>query len=449
VLTCLRISLLCIDGSDGPAKQAEKQCYEDWLQSKRDKLDKNHKLYYAPFNNEEWESKGYDMPKKPSDKGMAMLGQGGDMTAYRMKNDVGELFAVKIVKLDRMTKEEVKRTRKHVEREARTLERLTHRYVIRYHGMYEDEDEEGVGLVGVVMELAQGGSLSELIKAREERGEYVGMAELLNMSMQMAEALDYVHGEGILHRDVKAANVLLANTEGEPVCIKLADFGVAAVLTQNAGTKRYTKVGTDEYLSPEQAMSRAYGSKADMWGLGCILVELASCRRLQGSLWADTVEVNDRRNKYLIQVHERAPVLGDIAKSLLDRDATSRLSALELRMCLDKLKKRLEQEAEDARVARALQAEEEERMSAAAARTMQEAEEEERMSVAAARALQEAEDARVARALQAEEEERMSAAAAEKQRQEEEKAAKAAAAAEGARRVILKQRMRCCSCVVL
>jgi hypothetical protein len=129
------------------------------------------------------------------------------------------------------------------------------------------------------------------------------------------------------------------------------------------------------------------------------------CRRLQGSLWADTLEVNDRRNKYLQQEHERGPVLGDIAKSLLDRDATSRLSASELRVCLDKPKKRLEQD--------------------------EEAREEER---ARARALQVAEDARVARALQAEEEEQLSAAVAEKQRQEEEKAA---AAAEEARRVIV------------
>ena len=425
---------MCIAGSEGPAKQAEKECFEGWLQSQRGKLDKILKLSYAPFNKEEWESKGYPMPRKPTDKRMAMLGQGGDMTAYRMKNDIGELFAVKIVELDRMTTEEVERTRKHVEREARTLQRLTHTYVIRYHGMYEDEEEEEVG---VVMELAQGGSLAELIKAREERGENVGMAELLDMSMQMAEALDYVHGQGVVHRDVKAENVLLASAEGGAVCIKLADFGVAAVLTHTAGTKRRSLVGTDEYLSPEQAISEPYGRKADMWALGCILVELASCRRLQGSLWANTVEVNDRRNKYLIQVHERGPVLGDIAKSLLDRDATSRLSALELRVCLDKLKKRLEedkevgeeervrvrtralQEAEDARVARALEAEEEERMSAAA------------------RALQEAGDARVARALQVEEEERMSASAAEKQRQVEEKAAKAAAAAEGARRVIV------------
>ncbi len=339
LLTFFRISLLCIDGSDGPAKQAEKKRYEDW-QSERDKLDTHQaeldkcreKLDYAPVTKEEWESKGHQVPKRDPEKKMAKLGQGGFMTAYRMRNAAGELFAVKMVKNEDMSHQGI--TRADVEREARTLQTLKHKHVIRCLRMYEDEDEEEVGLV---MELAQGGSLAELIKARVERSHNLGMPELLGMSIQMAKALDYIHGEGVLHRDVKAENVLLANAEGGPVCIKLADFGVAAVLTHTQGTQRHTNVGTGQYFSPEQAMSRAYGSKADMWALGCIIVELACCRRLNGSLWADTQEVNDRRKKCLTQVHERDPVLGDIAKILLDRDATLRLSASELRVCLDKL----------------------------------------------------------------------------------------------------------------
>ena len=71
MLTCFGISLLSIDGSDGPAKQAEKKRYEDW-QSERDKLDAHQaeldkcrdKLDYAPVTKEEWENKGHQVPKK-------------------------------------------------------------------------------------------------------------------------------------------------------------------------------------------------------------------------------------------------------------------------------------------------------------------------------------------------------------------------------------------------
>jgi hypothetical protein len=72
---------LCVDGSDGPAKQAEKKCYEDW-QSERDKLDAHQaeldkcceKLDYAPVTKEEWESKGHQVPKKDPEKRMAKRG---------------------------------------------------------------------------------------------------------------------------------------------------------------------------------------------------------------------------------------------------------------------------------------------------------------------------------------------------------------------------------------
>jgi serine/threonine protein kinase len=261
------------------------------------------------------------------------------MTAYRMQNAAGELFAVKMVKTEDM--KHLGETRADVEREARTLELMKHRHVIKYYRqprdslLYEDDDEE---VLGLVMEWAKGGSLGDLIKARAERSQNVSMLELLDMNIQMAKALDYIHDEGIVHCNVKADNVLLANTESESVWIKLADFGVAA----ESAYKHRPRI--DAYLSPEQAQSSFYGTKVDMWAVGCILVELACCQRLKtnGSLWAPEAEVNDRRDKYFTQVCRRNEKLADIARSLLDRQASSRWAALQLRVSLEKLKNCLE-----------------------------------------------------------------------------------------------------------
>jgi serine/threonine protein kinase len=291
--------------------------------------------------------------------------------------------------------------RQRFNQEAEMVATLRHPNIVT---IYDRGDSDGQ--LWIAMEFIDGTDAFRLMSEQYRTG--VPAEQVVHIVTAVADALDYAHSRDVLHRDIKPANILLGRSGSGIDPVMLADFGVAAESAYNDRTKHRK----DAYLSPEQARSRRYGSKADMWAVGCILVELACCQRLKtdGSLWDDASEVNDRRNKYFAQVHEREPVLGDIAKSLLDRDETSRLSASELRVCLDKLKKRLEQHEEAA---------------------------EEERARARARAVQEAEDARFARALQAEEEERMSASAAEKQRQEEEKAAKAAAAAEGARRVIV------------
>ncbi len=90
--------------------------------------------------------------------------------------------------------------------------------------------------------------------------------------LQICLALQYVHSKGVLHRDLKASNVM-ATSSG---VLKLVDFGVSKISATGASIMSSTLVGTPHYLSPEMCDNRPYGKKSDVWALGCVLSELLS-----------------------------------------------------------------------------------------------------------------------------------------------------------------------------
>ena len=146
----------------------------------------------------------------------------------------------------------------------------------------------------------------------------------------------YIHDLHIVHRDIKADNVLLANLEHEAVRVKLADFGVAARIasTSRLESGLFSARGTDRYFSPERAQGRAYGLMSDMWALGCVLIELARCVRLEGSLWASGPEVEQRRKACFEAMKKRCPPLEGVVGRLLDVEKRRRMPAADLRVAL-------------------------------------------------------------------------------------------------------------------
>ncbi|MFH8618535.1 serine/threonine-protein kinase [Streptomyces sp. NPDC017979] len=191
---------------------------------------------------------------------LARLGEGGMGVVWRARDEVlGRDVAVKEVRAPvGLTRDDVRRLYARLEREARAAGRISHRNVVTVYDVATDDDRPWI-----VMELVRGISLAEALAAD---GPF-SPARAAHVGAEVLAALTAAHAAGVLHRDVKPGNVLLA-LDGRVV---LSDFGIATVEGSQGLTMTGELIGSPEFLAPERAAGRTPGPESDLWSLGVLL----------------------------------------------------------------------------------------------------------------------------------------------------------------------------------
>jgi predicted ATPase/predicted Ser/Thr protein kinase len=205
-------------------------------------------------------------------------------------------------------------------REGEALRQLDHPNIVRMVAAVEDEDRHYL-----IMEYVTGASLQDLLQAQEA----LPIPRVLEIALDLADALTRAHRLGIVHRDLKPANVLLAE-DGTP---RLTDFGIARVSEAPRLTQTGILVGTPDFLSPEACEGKPIDERGDIWAFGVLLFEmLTGGTPFPGeSLTAKLTAILTQPVPDLAQRCPDAPeALVDLVYRMLEKDREQRIPSVRL-----------------------------------------------------------------------------------------------------------------------
>ncbi|XP_062566370.1 probable serine/threonine-protein kinase nek1 [Saccostrea cucullata] len=190
---------------------------------------------------------------------LTLLGTGTFGEAWIAKSRKHEMkCVVKVINILRLSERELDQALTEVS----VLGRMHHVNIVRYLDAYVHD-----GALNIAMEYADGGDLHK--KICDQKGVSFNREVIMDWFVQMCMALQYIHKQNILHRDLKSQNIFLTSKS----IVKVGDFGIARVL-KDSSDLAVTTIGTPFYLSPEICQKKPYNHKSDMWALGCVLYEM-------------------------------------------------------------------------------------------------------------------------------------------------------------------------------
>ncbi len=259
------------------------------------------------------------------------LGRGGMGVVYRAHDPMlNREVAIKLIPPTLLSPD----TEQRFQREAQLVAQMDHPAVVPIFDFGKHE-----GSLFFVMPVVQGTNLRWF-----QREGALTLGEVIDIGIQVAEALEYSHSRGVIHRDIKPENIMVAREDGSRVRVRIMDFGLARGATESRITKTGTIAGTLSYMSPEQVAASGVDHRSDIYSLGTVLYEFLTGEppfsgELQSILYRIVHEIPQPPRSLGADINEdlEAVILNCIAKDPGKRPQRASEVADSLRRCQTRL----------------------------------------------------------------------------------------------------------------
>jgi serine/threonine protein kinase len=275
---------------------------------------------------------------------ISLLGTGASSTAYKaMDRTLERMVAVKIIHSHLLGAGDFE---ERFKREALISIKLDHPNIAHVYAFGKAPD----GRLYLVMDLLEGQSLAAILKTEQK----LELGRFLHLFKQLIDALDYAHQQAVVHRDIKPDNIIVSSDSGNEIA-HLVDFGIAKAVDDSSGqdaTRTGALLGSSSYMSPEQCRGAKIDRRADIYSLGCVMLEsLLGESPFAGSSELDIMykQINESLSS-LGSLKKLPAELSQIIRKCLEKDPEKRYQSAadlkdEFQKCLemqDTLKRRFE-----------------------------------------------------------------------------------------------------------